>query len=306
MYPPHLQLACSALFDQLAPGEDVLALRHYEKLGGLDEIVRDYLDRVLETELPSELVATARRVLLALVDSDRSRAVRTDAELAVLCRLTSIARRARGVALPRHRRAAARGNGQPAWELVHDSLVPRVLAWSDRQDLARQRAIEIVRHHLRGSGPSKPSLLTAAELREVRPQPPRSRSSIENGRDAGRRRGHRAGIVEQSRRARRMRIVGSVALNPDRRSEEHGFLGGALVSRARAAPPPRAAQQGRHRHVRPRASHVRLGSESGQFRVPVASAASQLEWSLFETSTVDDLAAGATPRGSNAKSCNAA
>src|SRR5690606_20861305 len=82
IYPPHLQLACSALYEQLGPGEQVLALGHYERLGGLDEIVRDYLDRVLETELPSDLVDTARRVLLALVDTDRTRTVRTYGDLA--------------------------------------------------------------------------------------------------------------------------------------------------------------------------------------------------------------------------------
>ena len=168
VYPPHLQLACSSLFDQLAPGEEVLAPRHYEQLGGLDEIVRDYLDRVLETELPGHQVPTARRVLLALVDSDRARAVRTDAELAVLAGddITPVleALRLRGIVVPLRGR-----NGEPAWELVHDSLVPRVLAWTDRQDLARQRALEIVRHHLRGSQGQRPSLLTAAELREVRP-----------------------------------------------------------------------------------------------------------------------------------------
>jgi formylglycine-generating enzyme required for sulfatase activity len=169
VYPPHLQLACSALFEQLGPGEEVLALRHYEKLGGLDEIVRDYLDRVLETELPAELVASARRVLLALVESDRTRAVRTDGELAERLpedtRLEPVleALRQRGIIVPL--RAA---NGRPAWELVHDSLVPRVLAWSDRQDLARQRALEIVRHHMRGSRAERPSLLNANELREVK------------------------------------------------------------------------------------------------------------------------------------------
>ncbi|MEP6861172.1 MAG: bifunctional serine/threonine-protein kinase/formylglycine-generating enzyme family protein [Deltaproteobacteria bacterium] len=168
VYPPHLQLACSSLFDQLEPGEELLTLRHYEQLGGLDEIVRDYLDRVLETELPGEQVAIARRILLALIDSDRARAVRTDAELAVLAGedIAPVieALRLRGVIVPLRAH-----NGEPAWELVHDSLVPRVLAWTDRQDLARQRALEIVRHHLRGSDDRRPSLLNAAELREVRP-----------------------------------------------------------------------------------------------------------------------------------------
>jgi eukaryotic-like serine/threonine-protein kinase len=207
VYPPHLQLACSALFDQLEPGEDVLALRHYEKLGGLDEIVRDYLDRVLETELPSELVATARRVLLALVDADRSRAVRSDAELAeqlpanapIAAVLEAL--RARGIVVP-----LRSAGGQPAWELVHDSLVPRVLAWSDRQDLARQRALEIVRHHLRGSS-EHPSLLTAGELREVRPHA----AAIAELDQEWTRRGPSTWtplrIVEHSRRDRRMRLA---------------------------------------------------------------------------------------------------
>ena len=180
MYPPHLQLACSSLFDQLAPGEDVLALRHYEQLGGLDEIVRDYLDRVLETELPTR-ARRDRAPRAARARRQRSRARRPHR------------RRARRARAGGRARAGARGccacaasivplraaNGQPAWELVHDSLVPRVLAWSDRQDLARQRALEIVRHHLRGSRAERPSLLTAGELREVQAvTPPRSRSSI--------------------------------------------------------------------------------------------------------------------------------
>ncbi len=169
IYPPHLQLACSALYEQLGPGEQMLTVRHYEQLGGLDEIVRDYLDRVLETELPNDLVDASRRVLLALVDSDRTRAARTYAELAEL--LPNDARlallldvlRQRGIIVP-----VRATNGQIVWELVHDSLVPRVLAWSDRQDLARQRALEFRRHHLRVSRGDRPSILTAAELREVR------------------------------------------------------------------------------------------------------------------------------------------
>jgi formylglycine-generating enzyme required for sulfatase activity len=211
VYPPHLQLACSALFDQLEPGEEVLTLRHYEKLGGLDEIVRDYLDRVLETELPSELVATARRVLLALVDSDRSRAVRTDAELAeqlpANAPLADVleALRARGIVVP-----LRSVSGDPAWELVHDSLVPRVLAWSDRQDLARQRALEIVRHHLRGSN-EHPSLLTAIELREVRPHAAAIAELDQEWTRRGTSTWTPTGIVEQSRRARRMRIAGTLS-----------------------------------------------------------------------------------------------
>ena len=70
---------------------------------------------------------------------------------------------------PRGLLVRVRGDdGEPRWELVHDSLVPRVLAWIDRKDLARRRAIELVRYHLRRSRPDAPSLLGRAELRELR------------------------------------------------------------------------------------------------------------------------------------------
>src|SRR5205085_9946748 len=69
---------------------------------------------------------------------------------------------------PRGLLVRVRGEGEPGWELVHDSLVPRVLAWIDRRDLARRRAVELVRYHLRRSRPDAPSLLGRAELRELR------------------------------------------------------------------------------------------------------------------------------------------
>jgi formylglycine-generating enzyme required for sulfatase activity len=59
-------------------------------------------------------------------------------------------------------------DGEPSWELAHDSLVPRVLAWIDAHDLARRRAIELVRYHLRRSRADAPSLLGLRELRELK------------------------------------------------------------------------------------------------------------------------------------------
>ena len=48
--------------------------------------------------------------------------------------------RRRGLLLP------VRIDGKRGWELAHDSLVPRVVAWLDRQDLDRRRTRELVRH----------------------------------------------------------------------------------------------------------------------------------------------------------------
>ena len=50
-------------------------------------------------------------------------------------------------------------------------MVPRVLGWIDRRDLARRRAVELVRSPLRRSRPEAPSLLNRAELRELRAHP---------------------------------------------------------------------------------------------------------------------------------------
>ena len=292
IYPPHLQLACSALYDQLGSGEEALAVRHYQEVGGLDEIVRDYLDRVLETELPAELVASARRVLLALVESDRTRAVRTDGELAE--RLPSEVRlapvlealRQRGVIVPL--RAAS---GQPAWELVHDSLVPRVLAWSDRQDLARQRALDIVRHHLRGSRGERPSLLGAAELRELEGHAAAIDDLEREWAKRGAVRWSPKALVNRSQRAIRRRwlaIFASVAVALS--------IAGFLALRWFA--------EHQQRQQEALLSKADLGMFILELRAfdwnpttlaPIYVQPTHVVWELFEPASEDELAAGDTP-----------
>ncbi len=172
VYPPHLQLACSILFEALGAGEATLTLAHYRRLGGLEAIVGEHLDRVLDTELDAEASAAAREVFLALVTTAQTRAFRHEAELVEIVGARHGAERTRAVL----ETLAARGllvrvrpaTGDAGWELVHDSLVPRVLAWIDRRDLARRRAVELVRYHLRRSRAGAPSLLARAELRELR------------------------------------------------------------------------------------------------------------------------------------------
>src|SRR5262249_1741156 len=67
VYPPHLQLACSVLVEALGPGEAALTLERYRALGGLDTIVGEYFERVLDTELDADDAAVARELLLVLV-----------------------------------------------------------------------------------------------------------------------------------------------------------------------------------------------------------------------------------------------
>ncbi|HEY4244599.1 MAG TPA: SUMF1/EgtB/PvdO family nonheme iron enzyme [Kofleriaceae bacterium] len=168
VYPPHLQLACSVLYDSLGPDENTLTLAHYKRLGGLDAIVGEYLDRVLDTELPPAATEVARELLTLLVTPHGTRTFLSDREVGELRDAETVASvldtlRVRGLVV-RIRSAS----GDIGWELVHDSLVDRVLKWLDRGDLARRRAAELVRYRLRRSTPQQPSLLTSRELAELR------------------------------------------------------------------------------------------------------------------------------------------
>jgi formylglycine-generating enzyme required for sulfatase activity len=173
VYPPHLQLACSAMYDELPAGTITLTLQHYRSLGGFAAIVGEHLERVLETELADGRDQIARDLFLALVVGEE-RAMRAEDELLdvvgakhqrheILAVLESL--RARGLLV------RVRLGGDAGWELVHDSLVARVLAWIDRRDLDRRKAMELVRHHLRRSRPETPALLGRAELKELAPFP---------------------------------------------------------------------------------------------------------------------------------------
>jgi len=173
IYPPHLQLACTVMYEALPPGTATLTLAHYRALGGFDAIVGEYLERVLDTELADGRDVIARDLFVALVTTTHERAMRPEVELLGIVgarhgerevRAVLEALRSRGL-LVRVRGA----EGDAGWELVHDSLVPRVLAWIDRRDLDRRRAIELLRYHLRRSRPEAPSLLGRAELRELAP-----------------------------------------------------------------------------------------------------------------------------------------
>jgi len=170
IYPPHLQLACAVLYDRLPADDATLTLALYQQLGGFDAIVGEHLDRVLDA-LDVTDGAIARDLFLALVTVAHGRSARSEAELtdalgAGAARMPAVLEHLRRQGLVvRVRRA----DGDAVWELIHDSLVPRVLAWIDRRDLSRRRAIELVRYHVRRSQPAAPSLLSRAELRELAP-----------------------------------------------------------------------------------------------------------------------------------------
>jgi serine/threonine protein kinase/formylglycine-generating enzyme required for sulfatase activity len=171
IYPPHLQLIGSVLYDSLAEDEPTLTMAHYQRIGGLDTVLAEHLDRVLDREIDPEDRAAARALFLELVSSAQTRVARAEADLLAAIEIVHPAARVRrvldvlrvrGLLVPVSLHQGAHG-----WELVHDSLIPRVLAWADRHDLGRRQAQEMLHHHLRRSTRKQPSVLGRAELREL-------------------------------------------------------------------------------------------------------------------------------------------
>lgn len=175
IYPPHLQLACSVLYESLTAGESEITLAHYQGLGGLAAIVGEHLDRVMESELAVDEVAIARDLFLALVTATQDRAAREEEDLLGSVGAAHGDKRVGAVLEVLRKQGllarSSRDGGRLVWELMHDSLVPRVLSWIDRRDLARRQILEQLRHHLRRSKPERPSLLSRGELRELRAHP---------------------------------------------------------------------------------------------------------------------------------------
>jgi eukaryotic-like serine/threonine-protein kinase len=175
VYPPHLQLAGARLHETLADDASVLTLQQYRQLGGIDEIVRSHLTHVLESELARDQVLIARELFKHLITPALTRAAPTEAQLIAAIPDPTRATAATAVleALRQHGLIVrlARGHREASWELIHDSLIPRIQAWMDNHDLERRRALEMLRHHARQSRPGAPSLLTASELRALRAAP---------------------------------------------------------------------------------------------------------------------------------------
>ncbi len=107
----------------------------------------------------------ARWYGLALVGLAQLRAIRSDEELRhrVGSRHGDVAVQRVLDRLQAHRLLDRRvsADGAVVWELVHDSLVPRIERWLTLQDLDRRRTAEVLRFHLRESTAEVPSLLSA-------------------------------------------------------------------------------------------------------------------------------------------------
>ncbi len=171
--PPQIQLVCSALYDELQPGEAAVTHARYDGEGGAAGILREHLDRVLSRDLPPPERAAARRLLESLISSEQQRIIRTHSQL--IAELT-----ARGVTpetlstildqlidsrLLRVHEAGAEG-GELSYELAHDYLLGEIKL--DPEVQARKASQELLEQEVRAYRKFK-TLLTEARLKLIEP-----------------------------------------------------------------------------------------------------------------------------------------
>ena len=170
VYPPHLQMAASVLYDSLGPEERTVTLEHYRRAGGLMGILEQHLKYVLDRYLEPDAARVAHTVAQSLVSPARtrlavpeavvrSRALRDndpkalETALEVLVDLRIIQ--------PVNIRSIRN------LELVHDCLVDPILGWTDKTDLQRRSAKESLRVRLFRCESGRVQHLDRDELRDI-------------------------------------------------------------------------------------------------------------------------------------------
>ncbi|NJN99884.1 MAG: hypothetical protein HC875_40160 [Anaerolineales bacterium] len=163
--PPHIQLVCSALFEQLQERlaadpnlPRLITLQMYEEEGGARGILRSHLNRVLKRNLSNKERELARQLLMALVSSDHRRIRRRHDDLSATLALYLTSAQTLGEVLEelvegRLVRVEEDEESQgAAYELAHDYLLteiavdPEVQAQKAAQELL-DREVESFRRY---------------------------------------------------------------------------------------------------------------------------------------------------------------
>src|SRR3989304_5845614 len=80
--PPEIQLVCSALYEDLKPGQTAITRDRYNALGGAVGILRSHLGQGLGRNPPPNHPPSAQRALESLITADGHRVIRARDELA--------------------------------------------------------------------------------------------------------------------------------------------------------------------------------------------------------------------------------
>ncbi|UCC62160.1 MAG: SUMF1/EgtB/PvdO family nonheme iron enzyme, partial [Anaerolineae bacterium] len=144
--PPQLQLVCNALYERArAEGRRSIAMTDYEALGGVQGVLRKYLDDEL-SRLGSDERALARGALEELVTSQSTKAVKDGRELALALGVDAAELEPVLEKLVRARllRPVERAEAKRAYELAHEYLIgeialsPEAMARKEAEELLRQ------------------------------------------------------------------------------------------------------------------------------------------------------------------------
>ncbi|MBI3153762.1 MAG: hypothetical protein HYZ21_16650 [Chloroflexi bacterium] len=79
--PPQLQLVCSEIFKKADKNTHLVTTETYRLLGGAETILQNYLDRVIDENIPKEHVELAEKILVALVDDEGHRVLRSKQQI---------------------------------------------------------------------------------------------------------------------------------------------------------------------------------------------------------------------------------
>ncbi len=149
VYPPDLQIICHALYQDLRRSDDTtFRLSRYRELGGKPALLESHLERVVEAEANPTRI---RAVLKTMVTAQGTRVILTAPEIAYLAELESRETEKILARLDRSHRLVRSLQGQEStrYELTHEVLGPRILAWiEDPAEKAAKAVHDLLRAEL--------------------------------------------------------------------------------------------------------------------------------------------------------------
>jgi hypothetical protein len=149
--PADLQIVCDTLYDDvIARGEQTFTLARYQDLGGAAQLLGHYLERVVAAQPEA---AAAQAVLKALVTAQGTKAALPAAEIARLAAVPeeSVTALLQHLDRPHRLVRPLQQEGAPRYELMHEVLGPRILAWiadpAEREAKALHDLLRVERHN---------------------------------------------------------------------------------------------------------------------------------------------------------------
>lgn len=145
--PPQLQLICSALYSHLASDDKEIDLADYEQLGGVRGVLQRYLADELD-RLPRDERVVAHALLAELVTSQGTKAVKTNAELALVLEVDGATLHPILERLVQARllRVFEHEGADAAYELAHEYLIREIGVSGEAKK--RKEAEELIRQEV--------------------------------------------------------------------------------------------------------------------------------------------------------------